>query len=189
AHRHGLGVALELAAMSAALRAGPPPERAALALNLSFAALCSEQLWDALPSDMTNVIIELTEHEMIDDETALLDAVARLRSRNAKIAIDDAGGGYGGLALLLTVRPDFIKLDRSIVHGVAGDRARGALIQAMTRFAQETGTQICVEGVEAEVDLAYLMGLGVDLAQGYLMARPAPPWPVVDYIVDDAAAA
>jgi diguanylate cyclase (GGDEF)-like protein len=189
AHRHGLGVALELAAASAALRAGPPPARAALALNLSFAALSSDQLWDVLPTDMTNLIIEITEHEMIDDEAALLDAVTRLRSRNAKIAIDDAGVGYGGLALLLTVRPDFIKLDRSIVHGVAGDRARGALIQAMTRFAQETGTQICVEGVEEETDLAYLMGLGVDLAQGYLMARPAPPWPGLDYVVDDAAAA
>ncbi len=189
AHRHGLGVALELAAITTALRAGPPPERAALTLNLSFAALCSDQVWDTLPQDMTNQIIEITEHEMIDDEAALLNAVARLRSRKAKIAIDDAGVGYGGLALLLTVRPDFIKLDRSIVHGVSGDRARGALIQAMTRFAQETGTRICVEGVEAESDLAYVMGLGVDLAQGYLMARPAPPWPVVDYMVDDAQAA
>jgi EAL domain-containing protein (putative c-di-GMP-specific phosphodiesterase class I) len=120
---------------------------------------------------------------MIDDEDALLDAVERLRARGALIAIDDAGVGYGGLALLLTVRPDFIKLDRSIVHGVSGDRTRGALIQAMARFAQETGTRICVEGVELDTDLVYLMGLGVDLAQGYLMARPAPPWPGVDYRV------
>jgi diguanylate cyclase (GGDEF)-like protein len=176
AHRSGLGVALELAAITAALRVGPPPKHAALTLNLSFAALCSEHVWTTLPDDLTGIIIEITEHEMIDDEDALMTAVTRLRERGAKIAIDDAGVGYGGLALLLTVHPDFIKLDRSIVHGVAGDRARGALIQAMTRFAQETGTRICVEGVEVATDLTYLIGLGVDLAQGYLMARPAPPW-------------
>ena len=183
AHRHGLGIALELAAIAAALRVGPPPHRAALTLNLSFAALTSDRLWDAIPTDMTGLIIEITEHEMIGDEDAVLDAVERLRARGALIAIDDAGVGYGGLALLLTVRPDFIKLDRSIVHGVSGDRTRGALIQAMARFAQETGTRICVEGVELDTDLVYLMGLGVDLAQGYLMARPAPPWPGVDYRV------
>jgi diguanylate cyclase (GGDEF)-like protein len=176
AHRIGMGVALELAAITAALRVGPPPEHAALTLNLSFAALCSDGVWDTLPGDLDNIIIEITEHEMIDDDDALMEAVTRLRARGAKIAIDDAGVGYGGLALLLTVHPDFIKLDRSIVHGVAGDRARGALIQAMTRFAQETGTRICVEGVEVATDLTYLIGLGVDLAQGYLMARPAPPW-------------
>jgi diguanylate cyclase (GGDEF)-like protein len=187
AHRDGLGVALELAAISAALRAGPPPDHAQLTLNLSFAALASERVWVTLPDDLHGIIIELTEHEMIDDEAALLDAVARLRQRGAKIAIDDAGVGYGGLALLLTVHPDFIKLDRTIVNGVSGDRARGALIQALTRFAQETGTRICVEGIEVVSDLNYLADLGVDLAQGYLMARPAPPWIGVDRGLAQAA--
>src|SRR5215216_4184502 len=92
AHRAGLGPALEAAALRAALRAHGRPQRTFLALNVSPAAL---------PDDLSGVVIELTEHELFSTEAALDRELEDLRSRGARIALDDAGNGYAGLQQII----------------------------------------------------------------------------------------
>src|SRR5215216_862657 len=92
AHRSGLGPALEAAALRAALRAHGRPQRTFLALNVSPAAL---------PDDLSGVVIELTEHELFSTEAALDRELEDLRSRGARIALDDAGNGYAGLQQII----------------------------------------------------------------------------------------
>lgn len=176
AHRAGLGPALEAAALKAALRAHGRPERTFLALNVSPGALLAPEVRDALPEDLSGIVIELTEHELFSTATALDRELADLRARGARIALDDAGNGYSGLQQIIRVAPDILKLDRSLVDGVHGDPHRFALLQALISFASTTRAAVCAEGVETLDDLAVLAAMDVTYAQGWALARPDVPW-------------
>jgi EAL domain-containing protein (putative c-di-GMP-specific phosphodiesterase class I) len=178
AHRLGMGARLEIAAMRAALSAAARPEGTKLGLNVSLTTLDTDEAWLALPSDLSRIVIEITEHEFLGDDAALELAVARLRERGARIALDDAGAGYAGLHQLLRLRPDVVKLDRSLVTGVSADANRSALIAALVSFANDVGMTVCAEGIEVPEDLAALVALGVESGQGYLLGPPAADWPL-----------
>ena len=186
AHRAGLGPALEAAALTAALRAGGRPPHTFLALNVSPGALLSHAVREALPDDLTGIVIELTEHELFSTESELDREFERLRSRGARIALDDAGNGYAGLQQIIRVAPDILKLDRSLVDGVHADPHRFALLEALISFSTTTGAAVCAEGVETLDDLTVLAGLDVTYAQGWALARPDAPWAA---LVPQAAAA
>lgn len=188
AHRCGLGPDLEAQAVRAAFSIERPDE-AFLSVNLSPSVAGSRQVLDALPEDLTGVVLELTEHEALSGEGDGLDAtLADLRARGARIAVDDAGAGYAGLQHVMRLRPDIVKLDRALVTGVAGDPARAALIECFVTFARRTNAQVCAEGIENAEDLRTLAALGVDYAQGYLLARPAAPWTSIDPAAADSIA-
>jgi EAL domain-containing protein (putative c-di-GMP-specific phosphodiesterase class I) len=95
-----------------------------------------------------------------------------LKSLGVKIAIDDFGTGHSGLNRLRTFPVDTLKIDRSFVHEVvhAGDRA--PLLAAMIRLAHDLGMSVVAEGVETEVQAAFLVEHGCDVGQGFLFARP-----------------
>src|SRR5829696_3041561 len=176
AHRAGLGPALEAAALRAALRATDRPERTFLAVNVSPGALLSPEVREALPADLSGIVIELTEHELFSSESALDRELEELRARGARIALDDAGNGYSGLQQIIRVAPDILKLDRSLVDGVHDDPHRFALLEALISFASTTRAAVCAEGVESLEDLAALAGMDVTYAQGWALARPEAPW-------------
>jgi EAL domain-containing protein (putative c-di-GMP-specific phosphodiesterase class I) len=119
------------------------------------------------------VIVELTEHNAIDDYPGLVDSLGSLRHRGTRISIDDTGSGYSSLAHILKLAPDLIKLDRDLVSGIDVDPVRRALAASLVSFAAETGAQIVAEGVETEDELAVLRQLGLRYAQGYYLGRPA----------------
>jgi diguanylate cyclase (GGDEF)-like protein len=179
AHQVGLGDQLEAAALRSAL-ACPDRPVSRLAINLSLAALSSAVVWAELPDDLSAVAIELTEHEEFAGDPEIERAIAQLRRRGAMIALDDAGAGYAGLSQLLRIRPDIVKLDRSIVQGVAYDTTRAALVASFVDFAAQSGSIVCAEGVEDLDDLRALANLDVTHAQGFLLGRPGDPWPSVD---------
>ena len=176
AHRAALGPALEAAALSAALRATGRPERTFLAVNVSPGALLSPEVREALPADLSGIVIELTEHELFSSESAFDRELEELRARGARIALDDAGNGYSGLQQIIRVAPDILKLDRSLVDGVHDDPHRFALLEALISFASTTRAAVCAEGVETLADLAVLAGLDVTYAQGWALAPPDAPW-------------
>lgn len=120
------------------------------------------------------VVIELTEHESIDDYAGLIAGVEELRDRGVRLAVDDTGSGFSSLHHILRLSPDIIKLDRSLVAGVDADASRRSLMAAMVHFANETGTMLIGEGIETEDELAVLRSLGLGHGQGYLLARPGP---------------
>lgn len=177
AARVGLGVALEMAALRRALRLldGVAGTRY-LSLNVSPATLLDPDLQLALDgAACERVVIELTEHTAIDDYPSLARAIASLRARGVRLAVDDAGAGYASFQHILRLAPDIIKLDMQLTRNVDGDPARRALVAAMLRFAGETGAIVVAEGVETPAEWATLQALGVHAGQGYLLGRPAAP--------------
>ena len=176
AHRAGLGAALEAAALRAALRARDRPERTFLALNVSPGAMLSPEVRAALPDDLEDIVIELTEHELFSTDVAFDRELKLLRSRGARIALDDAGNGYAGLQQIIRIAPDILKLDRSLVDGLHEDPHRLALLEALISFASTTRAAVCAEGVETLEDLAVLAAMDVTYAQGWALARPGAPW-------------
>jgi diguanylate cyclase (GGDEF)-like protein len=180
AHRVGLGDELEALALRAALQVPGRPEGTFLALNVSPRALLSAPVRAVLPQDLTGIVVELTEHEVFGAEGELETALAELRARGARVALDDAGAGYAGLQQMIRIAPDVLKLDRTLVHGAHADASRHALLEALIGFASSTGAAICAEGVEDLDDLRALVALDVTYAQGYVLCRPAPGWPQPD---------
>ena len=179
AQRCGLSAVLEAHALRAALAVAERPAGTFLALNVSPAGLLTPEVEDALPRDLDGIVIELTEHEAFDADGALELALTALRSRGAQIALDDAGAGYAGLQQLIRVRPDIVKVDRSLVAGIHEDASKLALLEALAHFATTTGAAVCAEGVEELTELRALARVDVTYAQGYALARPGPAWPVI----------
>ena len=176
AHGCGLGPALEAAAIRAALKPLGRPPTAHLALNVSPSVLMSEAVQEALPEDLSEIVIEVTEHEALAEDEGVREALEDLRDRGARIAVDDAGAGYSGLKQLTQVKPDIVKLDRILTEDVHDDPARMALIESFVRFARRTGAVVCAEGIANLDEVAALADLDVELGQGFALGRPGPPW-------------
>jgi diguanylate cyclase (GGDEF)-like protein len=189
AHRAGLGAELEAAALGAALAVPGRPAGTFLALNVSPHALVSDVVLAALPEDLGDVVIELTEHELFSADELLDERLEMLRDRGARVALDDAGAGYAGLQQLIRVAPDILKIDRSLVGGAHADPSRFALLEALSAFASQTGAAVCGEGIEDLSDLQALADLDATYAQGFVLARPGPPWPSLLEATADVTAA
>lgn len=172
----GMGPEMELAAMEAALRDLPGlPPGVYMSLNCSPATLLSGALAGLLQTaDIARVVLEITEHDYIQDYPALLAALAPLRAMGMRVAIDDAGAGYASLRHVLHIQPELIKLDISLTRNIDVDPKRRALASALIAFGRETQARIVAEGVETQAELATLRQLGAACAQGYFLARPSP---------------
>lgn len=174
AHRAGLGVEVELACVRAALaRRDDLPPGVLLTVNVSPDVLVdprSTAVWDA---DLHGVVVEVTEHRA-DDPASLRTEFAELRARGALLAVDDAGTGDAGLLRLASLRPDVVKVDRGIVHGVRDDDAQSAVLEALVTMSHRLGAVVVGEGVERLADLMALGEFDVDYAQGWAVGRPSP---------------
>jgi EAL domain-containing protein (putative c-di-GMP-specific phosphodiesterase class I) len=176
AQRVGLGPELEARALRAATEATDRPPGTFLTFNLSASALMSDAAIAALPADLSDIVIEITENERVGDDDRLAQRLEPLRKRGARVAVDDAGAGYSGLQQVMRIQPDIIKLDRSLVANVDSDPAKAALIDSFVRFARRTGASVCAEGIETPEELKVLADLDVTYGQGFGLARPAAPW-------------
>jgi diguanylate cyclase (GGDEF)-like protein/PAS domain S-box-containing protein len=185
AHRCGLGYRLEALAFERALSAPGRPDGTYLTVNLSLSSLASDEVRAVLPKDLTGVVIEITENELVTDKADVLAAMALVRERGARLAVDDAGSGYAGLQHVMRLEPDVIKLDRALVDGVAADPVKAALIEAFVRYGRRIDATICAEGIETLDDLEVLADIDVAYGQGWAIGRPVAPWAPVS---DDSAA-
>lgn len=178
----GLGLDLEIATLSAALRHASqlPPDRY-LSVNVSASLLTSGRLAEVLEIGGDRaLVLELTEHERIDDYDIIREAFEGL-GPGLRWSVDDAGSGWSSLRHVFALRPHFVKLDRSWVSGIDSDRARQALLLGVGRFVEELDGDLIAEGIETEAELEALRSLGIRYGQGYLLGKPAS--------VDEAAAA
>lgn len=176
AHRVGLGVELELAAVRRALALFPQlPSGIHLALNVGPSAAADPNLGELLGGvEASRVVLELTEHVEIDDYPALREALNRYRRCGVKLAADDTGAGVSGLTHILRLAPDYIKLDRELTLGIELDPVRRSLASALVAFASESGAEVVAEGIETADALEVLTSLGVTYGQGYHLGRPGP---------------
>jgi diguanylate cyclase (GGDEF)-like protein len=175
--------ALERACLRAALELfsrRPPGVR--LSVNLSAPVLLDHRTLRMLeePHDLSGLIIEVTEEALVKSDTQLRSAIAPLRARGARLAVDDMGAGYSGLRQVITVHPSYLKLDRSLVSGIDHDADRAALVGALVGYADHVGSLLVAEGIESRAELQALLQLGVPLAQGFFLGRPSTPWPGVE---------
>ena len=184
---------LELACLRAGLNLlGDLPDGARLSVNLSGPLLLDPRTSELLRQTpyLDRLILEITENSLLEDTPGVAAEIERLIGEGLNFAVDDMGAGYSGLRQITTVRPTYLKLDRSLISGIDADPDRGALVSAMLGYVRQTGGHLIAEGVETEAELETLRALGVTLIQGYLLGRPAAPWPTVAVPAPrDAAAA
>jgi len=175
AHSVDLGHELELAALRGAAR---HLDRVSgyVSMNVSPAVLLTPActaLLDALA--LPRVLLELSEHDRVEDYGALRAALAPLRAKGLRLAIDDVGAGFSSLRHIVLMAPDVIKLDRTLVDGVTDDAVLRTLVKSLVDFAAGSGAGVVAEGVETAADADVLAALGVGYAQGWHFGRPGPP--------------
>jgi diguanylate cyclase (GGDEF)-like protein len=155
-----------------------------LSVNLSAPVLLDQRTLAILeqPSDLSGLIIEVTEEALVQSEAQLRQAIDPLVARGAMLAVDDMGAGYSGLRQITTVHPNYLKLDRSLITGIDEDEDRQALVGALVGYAERVGSLLVAEGIETPSELDTLIDLGVPLVQGFYLGRPAAPWPELAFV-------
>ncbi|HUS22471.1 MAG TPA: EAL domain-containing protein [Aeromicrobium sp.] len=173
AARSGLAIDLERGTLEAIFAAAASlPEAASLNVNVSAElVLAGDALAAMLRKTTRQIVLELTEHTEVTDYDALRAAIVRLRPR-VRLAVDDAGAGFASLRHILELNPDFVKLDKAIVHRVDCDPARQALIAGMVHFAAQINAGLMAEGIERDAEAKEIYRLGVKFGQGYRLGRP-----------------
>jgi diguanylate cyclase (GGDEF)-like protein/PAS domain S-box-containing protein len=119
--------------------------------------------------------LEITETVLMDDVTSTLSALSALRGLGVQIAIDDFGVAYSSLNYLRRFEVDSLKVDRSFVEGLGIDRESATIVSAVVGLAHTLGMTALAEGVETQEQMAHVVDLGCDEAQGFFFARPEPP--------------
>lgn len=130
-------------------------------------ALARQALSHVPPSQ---VVVELTEHHPIPPEIDF--AISAWREQGYSLAVDDVGGSLTSLMLVSVVRPQFIKLDRSVISSLPRDPGRA---DAFLRIANKLGAEVIAEGIEREEELTQVQKLGIKYGQGYLLGMPEIP--------------
>ena len=174
AHSVGLGVALEVACLSAAIQAARAlPPQAWLSLNVSPELILQpDTLPGLLAGHARRFVLEITEHAEIDEYEPIRRAVAML-GPTISLAVDDAGAGFASLRHVVELAPRFVKIDISLVRGVDRDLTRQAMVAGLRHFAGRVGCEVIAEGIEGHAELQMLRELDIPLGQGYLLGRPA----------------
>ncbi len=182
AAQSGLGIDLETATLAAAVAAAVvlPPE-AYLSLNVSPELVHAGPLGPLLAGTTRPIVLEITEHVVIDDYAALRSELVALGPRFG-LAVDDAGAGYASFRHILELAPATVKLDIGLIRGIDGDPARQALLAGMAYFAMKRKLGLVAEGIETVEELETLRRLAIHFGQGYLLGRPQDgrdpgPWP------------
>jgi EAL domain-containing protein (putative c-di-GMP-specific phosphodiesterase class I) len=119
------------------------------------------------------VVIEVSEKEVVGDYHAFRGVLDRLRANGLQIAIDDAGSGYSGLEAILQLRPQYIKVANTIVQNLHAETIKRGVITALASVGREIDAALIAEGIEQPEELKALVDLGVNYGQGFLLGRPS----------------
>ena len=120
---------------------------------------------------MKQIVIEILESESSDEESTAHKAQL-IRNWGGQLALDDFGTGYNSEYALLNLRPNIIKIDRSIISGCDHDAGRRMIIENLVKLAGTKDIRVLAEGVETEEEMKTVISCGVDLLQGYYLAHP-----------------
>lgn len=118
------------------------------------------------------VVIELTETQPTHDYDLLQKALLRYRDAGFKIALDDLGEGFSSLRLWSELKPEFVKIDKYFIQGLACDAQKRQFVRSIQHIALNTGTRVIAEGIETQADLQVIQKIGISYVQGYFISRP-----------------
>ena len=181
ARQVGLGLDLEHACREASLRAFAQLKLpGSLFLNVSPESLLDFRMMQTQTREtMTElgiapnrVVIELVENQRFGDLPGINEALAHYRGRGFQIAIDDLGEGFSNLRMWSELRPEYVKIDKHFVDGIADDRVKYHFVRAMQDIAEVCNASLVAEGVERLEDFVCLRDMGIACAQGYFIAKP-----------------
>jgi EAL domain-containing protein (putative c-di-GMP-specific phosphodiesterase class I)/GGDEF domain-containing protein len=136
-----------------------------------------ESLMTRAALDPDRVVLEITERHAIEDFAVARGALEYLRALGFSIAVDDAGSGFCSFQCLAEIRPEWLKLDFSLVRGIETDDVRQQLVRSLVDYGSELGVGLVAEGIETVSELSALRELGVEYGQGFLFSKPVDPFP------------
>jgi EAL domain-containing protein (putative c-di-GMP-specific phosphodiesterase class I)/GGDEF domain-containing protein len=119
------------------------------------------------------IIVELTENYLGYDYAVLKTALEHYRNMGFAIAIDDLGQGSSSLRLWSELRPEYVKIDKHFVNGIHLDPIKSQFVRSIQQIAEISKTTVIAEGIELAEEMAEIRTIGVDLGQGYFIARPS----------------
>lgn len=131
------------------------------------------QLLRELGIQPQQVVFELTERSAVTDFEEFERVLSHYRAQGYRIAIDDVGSGYNSLKTLIYLKPEFIKIDRSLVQNIDQNRTGQQLIALISDYAEQSQTKIIAEGIERVEELKFLQEMGIHYAQGYALGKPS----------------
>ncbi|HET6793735.1 MAG TPA: EAL domain-containing protein [Acidimicrobiales bacterium] len=177
AHELGLGVELEILAVRRAMEGFGAD--GLLCVNVGPETLTCDALLELVEHCpfANRVVLELTEHAVVDDYEGMRRALVGLRRMGIRVAVDDTGSGFASMRHIVDLQPDIVKVDRSLVTGIHLDGARRSLAESLAAYAGAVGATLVAEGIETVEELGACRQVGFHHGQGYLFGRPAPaPW-------------
>lgn len=157
--------------------------QALLFLNLHPLDLTDSRLLDpgmALADMSSRVVMEITERAALEKIPDAMDKLRRLREMGYRLAVDDLGSGYSGLTSFAMLEPDIVKLDMALVRGVDSNPTKQKLIKSVVELCRSMNVLVVAEGIETHSERDRCRELGVDLLQGFLIARPGTAFPAVN---------
>jgi EAL domain-containing protein (putative c-di-GMP-specific phosphodiesterase class I) len=184
ARRKGVESAIDLICITEAFDAYRRlPARPLLSINVHGATLAgvdhfSDRILSAAKAygiAPDALMFEVLEYRAPWAIETFLATLALLREAGVRIAVDDLGAGASNYQMIVDCRPDYLKVDRRLVHGCSGDRWRRAVLESIATLGRSSGATPIAEGVETTADLETLLDLGIDTVQGWLYARSMPP--------------
>ena len=125
------------------------------------------------------IVFEITEQSAITDFESFRDLLNHYREQGFTIAIDDVGAGYSSLQAISEIKPDYLKVDRSLITDIHKSSEKQFMLEALQQISSKMGSTLIAEGVETEQEFSQLMMMGVEVMQGYYFARPTFPPPEV----------
>lgn len=160
-----------------------------VALNISMDNLASLEFADYVAAAAStagikpdNIVLEVTESQLMKDLSAALEILTRLRLKRFSLSIDDFGTGHSSLTQLRDIPFDELKVDQGFVHGAASNDTLRAIYGASLGLAKHLGMKTVAEGVEDRADWDFLRSTGCHLAQGFFIAKPMPACEIPGWI-------
>ena len=162
-----------------------------LAINISgvevrdgvLPAMLRQHVRDAGLS-MSMLELELTESGLMFSDVVATQLLSDLREDGVRVSVDDFGTGYSSLSRLQRLPVDVLKIDKAFVDDIGAGAKRGAFVRAIVMMAHSLDLTVVAEGVETEVQRAFLERHGCDLYQGHLLSPPLPPAQMEQYLRD-----
>ncbi len=152
-----------------------------LGFNLTACHFANEEIVDDVrkifnksPLKLTQIVLEVTERQPIENLTETRRVVAALQGLGVKVAIDDVGTGHSGLSYMLKLGVDIIKIDKMFIDSLGTDRHSNIIIETLIDLAQNMRMDVIAEGVESFEQVLHLRDLGIRAAQGFVFSPPLP---------------
>jgi len=144
-------------------------------VNLHAEDLEDEALYDPaspLSAVAPEIVLEITERHPLEGVPDVCERVKRLRSLGFRLAVDDLGSGYSGLASFAALEPDFVKLDRGLIHGIDREPVKKKIVGSIVSVSRDLGITVVAEGIETSAERDAAAEAGADLLQGFFFLRP-----------------